>query len=87
MVRGRWAPPASDSNASRRHANPPPPQTQRSRVHLRFAHLDNVSAPPPPPRNACVSWQKVQGREANRRRHRLTEPTTKALCQPPPPPP
>ena len=23
--------------------------------------------------------------EANRRRHRLTEPTTKALCQPPPP--
>ena len=29
--------------------------------------------------------RKVQGREANRRRHRLTEPTTKALCQPPPP--
>ena len=25
-----------------------------------------------------------QRREANRRRHRLTEPTTKALCQPPP---
>ena len=24
--------------------------------------------------------------EANRRRHRLTEPTTKALCPPPPPP-
>ena len=56
---------------------------------------------PPPPRqgdargradarisaDACLSWQKVQGREANRRRHRLTEPTTKALCQPPPPPP
>ena len=36
--------------------------------------------------DACLSWQKVQGREANRRRHRLTEPTTKALCQPPPPP-
>ena len=56
--------------------------------------------PPPPPRqgdargsadarrstDACLSQQKVQGREANRRRHRLTEPTTKALCQPPPPP-
>ena len=36
--------------------------------------------------DACLSWQKVQGREANRRRHRLTEPTTKALCQPPRPP-
>ena len=34
--------------------------------------------------DACLSWQKVQGREANRRRHRLTEPTTKALCQTPP---
>ena len=32
-----------------------------------------------------MSWQKVQGREANRRRHRLTEPAPKALCQPPPP--
>ena len=56
--------------------------------------------PPPPPRqgdargsadarsstDACLSWQKVQGREANRRRHRVTERTTKALCQPPPPP-
>ena len=53
---------------------------------------------PPPPRqvdasgsadarssaDARLSWQKVQGREANRRRHGLTEPTTKALCQPPP---
>ena len=37
--------------------------------------------------DACSSWQKVQGREANRRCHRLTEPTIKALCQPPPPPP
>ena len=43
--------------------------------------------------DACVSWQKVQGREANRRCHRPTEPTPKALCQtprppsPPPPPP
>ena len=36
--------------------------------------------------DACLSWQKVQRREANRRRPRLTEPTTKALCQPPPPP-
>ena len=35
--------------------------------------------------DACLSWQKVQGREASRRRHRLTEPTTKALCQTPPP--
>ena len=35
---------------------------------------------------AGLSWQKVQRREANRRCHRLTEPTTKALCQPPPPP-
>ena len=34
--------------------------------------------------DACLSQQKVQGLEANRRRHRLTEPTTKALCQPPP---
>ena len=55
--------------------------------------------PPPPPwiptqgqgdargsADASFSWQKVQGREANRCRHRLTEPTTKALCQPPPPP-
>ena len=32
------------------------------------------NAPPP----------RVQGREANRRRHRLIEPTTKALCQTPP---
>ena len=30
--------------------------------------------------------QKIRRREANGRRHRLTEPTTKALCQPPPPP-
>ena len=36
--------------------------------------------------DACLSWQKVQGREANRRRHRLTKPTTKTLCQTPPPP-
>ena len=35
---------------------------------------------------SCLSKQKVQGQEANRRRHRLAEPTTKALCQPPPPP-
>ena len=35
--------------------------------------------------DACLSYQKVQGREANRCRHRLTEPTTKALCQPPRP--
>ena len=47
-------------------------------------------ATPPPPTarsstDACLSWQKVQRREANRRRHRPTEPTTKALCQPPPP--
>ena len=34
--------------------------------------------------DACLSWQKVQRREASRRRHRLTEPTTKALCQTPP---
>ena len=34
--------------------------------------------------DACLSWQKVQRREANRRRRRLTEPTTKALCQTPP---
>ena len=33
--------------------------------------------------DACLSWQKVQRREANRRRHRLTELTTKTLCQPP----
>ena len=33
---------------------------------------------------ACLSWQKVQRREAKRRRHRPTEPTTKALCQSPP---
>ena len=35
--------------------------------------------------DACLSQQKVQRREANRRRHRLTKPTTKALCHPPPP--
>ena len=51
--------------------------------------------PPPPPTSAdahssadaCLSLQKVQGREANRRRHRLIEPTTKAWCQIPPPSP
>ena len=57
-------------------------------------------SPAPPPRqgDACgsadarssadagLSQQKVQRREANRRRHRLTEPTTKALCQAPPTP-
>ena len=37
-------------------------------------------------RMPCLSWQKVERREANRRRHRLTEPTTEALWQPPPPP-
>ena len=50
---------------------------------------------PPPPRqgdargsaDSGLSWHKVQGREANRRRHGLTEPTTKALCQTPRPPP
>ena len=39
---------------------------------------------PPGSADACVSWQKVQRREANRRRHRLTDPATKALCQTPP---
>ena len=50
------------------------------------------AGPPPPPlrmpavvRMPCLSWPKVQGREALRRRHRLTEPTTKALCQTSPP--
>ena len=33
---------------------------------------------------ACHS-RRFKGREANRRCHRLTEPTTKALCQPSPP--
>ena len=37
------------------------------------------------PHRRTLSQQKVQGREANRRRHRLTELTTKALRQPPPP--
>ena len=36
--------------------------------------------------DACLLQQKFERREANRRRHRLTEPTTKALCQTPPPP-
>ena len=35
--------------------------------------------------DACLSQQKVQRREADRRRYRLTEPTTKALCQTPTP--
>ena len=35
--------------------------------------------------SSTITKQQVQGREANRRRHRLTEPTTKALCQPPTP--
>ena len=43
------------------------------------------SADTPSSVDACLSEQKVQGAKANRRRHRLTEPTTKALCQPPPP--
>ena len=34
---------------------------------------------------ACHS-RRFKGERPNRRRHRLTEPTTKALCQPPPPP-
>ena len=54
-----------------------------------------LESPPPPPRQgdargsaeAGLSWQKVQRREANRRCHRLTEPTPKALCLTPPPPP
>ena len=37
--------------------------------------------------DACLSKQKVQRREANRRRHRPTEPTTRAVCHPPPLPP
>ena len=43
--------------------------------------------PPPPGRGmpAAVRMPVCQGREANRRRHRLPEPTTKALCQTPPP--
>ena len=43
-----------------------------------------------PPRSiadAGLSWQKVQGREATRHRHRLPEPTPKALCPPRAPPP
>ena len=42
------------------------------------AHPGTPPPRPPPPQ------QKVHGREANRRRRRLTEPTTKALCQTPP---
>ena len=85
---------------------PPPP---RARPCAKPPSPCTLDPPPPPPRQvdargsadarssaeACLSWQKVQGREANGRRHRLTEPTPKALCQnplplhsgsPPPPP-
>ena len=51
--------------------DPPPPQAVRMPAAVQMPSL---------------SWQKVQRREANRRRHRPTEPTPKALCQPPPPP-
>ena len=54
------------------HSGCPPPQRQGD---ARGSADTRSSA------EACLSWQKVQGREANRRRHRLTEPTTKALCQ------
>ena len=39
-----------------------------------WAICPNVPTPPPP-------FKKIQRREANRRRHRLTEPTIKALRQ------
>ena len=39
-------------------------------------------------RMPAVVWMPAcHRRELNRHRHRLTEPTTKASCQPPPPPP
>ena len=46
MARGQWAPPASGSNPSRRHANnprPPPP-------HPRLTPRGQGCHPPPPPR-------------------------------------
>ena len=67
-----------------------PPQRGLCHLPQKSAALKKhflLVAPPTPPHPACLSWQKVQRREANRRRHRLTEPTTKALCQTPLPPP
>ena len=72
---------------ARNQPAPPPPPAGRGGRHGQKLHSGI------PPRqvdarssvDACLSSQKVQGREANRCRHRLTEPTTKALCQPPPP--
>ena len=83
----------------RRHPPPPkhPPGTDQA---VRGGcHGQKLHSGFPPPRqgdargsadarssaDACLSWQKVQRREANGRRHGLTEPTTKALCHPPPP--
>ena len=68
-------------------ARPPPPQGRHGqKVHSGFPpwQVDGRdSADARSSADACLSWQKVQGLEANRRRHRLTEPTTKALCHPP----
>ena len=68
---------------------PPPPLRGRhgQKLHSGFPprQVDaRSSADARSSTDACLSWQKVQGREANRRRHRLTEQGPKALCQPPP---
>ena len=61
----------------------PPPRHGRhgQKLHSGF-HPGSVDARSSA--DACLSQQKVQGREANRRRQRPTEPTPKALCQTPP---
>ena len=65
---------------------PPPPEGSKARGQYALPQANRANhqgpvppqLPPPPPR-------KVQRQEANRRCHRLIEPTTKALCPPPPP--
>ena len=67
---------------------PPPPSSAIGRSCILDSHPRagdaRSSADARSSTDACLSSQKVQGREANRRRHRPTEPTTKALCQTPP---
>ena len=49
MARGRYVPPAADSNTTRRHANPPPPPQPDSKYQCAVRNGQAQSGPEPAP--------------------------------------
>ena len=86
--------PISTQNSGVAAVDRPPPSFWGARLPPRPPRKLHSGSPPPPPnpgrwmpaaaRRPACHGRRFKGREANRRRHRPTEPTTKALCQTPP---